>query len=86
MDPLSGMPQKNPLSSMLSIFVQRVYTVKSGSDPCSTLNTGGVGVRKRTPKADSESGLRKRTPKGGVRNRGFREHVERSSQGAGIRL
>ena len=48
---------------MLSIFVQCVYTVKSGSDPCSTLNTGGVGVRKWTLKADSKSGLQKWGPK-----------------------
>ena len=73
------------VSSPLLPLVLRV-TVKSSSDPCSTLNTGGVRVWKRTLKADSESRLRKRTPKGGVRNRGFGEHVERSSQGAGIRL
>ena len=33
--------------------------VKSSSDPCSTLNAGGVRVRKRTLKVDSKSGLRK---------------------------
>ena len=50
--------------------------VKSSSDSCSTLNVGGVGVRKRTPKADSESRLRKRTPKmdseSGLRKRTLR--------------
>ena len=42
---------------MLNVFVERVYTVKGGSDPSSTLNMGGV--RKRTPKADSDSRLQK---------------------------
>ena len=48
---------------MLSVFVQPVYTVKSGSDLCGTLNVGRVRVQKQTLKADSKSGLQKQGPK-----------------------